>query len=85
MLILISSCAKPCSECKNICYYCKQLTNDTLCSTDYTNKAIFENFIKAIGEDGLKCDLIEPTISFDECDEEKVKIFNSSQYDCNEK
>lgn len=82
LVLLLASCKKPeCVECKNICYYCEFL-DDTLCSTDFNTTYWLESAIEVVRNSGDNCYAINPTIKFEECDDNKKEIFNNTNYDC---
>jgi len=82
IVLSLSACGKSkCVDCENTCYYCEFL-DDTLCSTDFNTTYWLESAIEVITNSGDVCHLIEPTIKFEECDDEKKEIFNSTNYQC---
>ena len=48
----------------------------------FANKLFFNLAIEAIEKNGINCYKIGPTITFEECEEEKVEIFNNEEYEC---
>lgn len=83
-LMLLVSCKK-CYTCENKCYYCEFL-NDTLCSNEFLFENMFDNAITMITETGGdNCYIIVPTISFEECDKDKIKIFEDQLFYCYDK
>ena len=76
----LNSCKKKCTECSNICYVCTDF-NDPICSTSFTSKEMFNKTKKFLNDEGIVCNKITPTISFEECDKDKIKIFEND-YEC---
>ena len=84
MLSLVMSCEKNCSQCSNICYDCVGV-GYLLCNTDFFTKEEFEKTIAFMNANNAKCTKVNPNISFEECEDSKIEIFESLDYICREK
>ena len=84
LLTLVSCKKESCVICENSCHYVPTLTNDTICSNDFQHKNMYDSAIDFLINEGHDCIPIDPSVSFEECEEEKIELFEN-QYYCNEK
>lgn len=84
VVLCLNACTK-CYTCQNTCYKCGSLQ---LCNTESLSQQQFDTVITHFNQQGMNCNIVEPSISFKVCDDNKSAenfkwLFKDAMFSCN--